>query len=350
MLFCSSFIQSVRFLRDVLFISRFRRDEHTVTCWSHVDVVAVTVHVFQFLQLLFLCRVAVNFLVETRDLSQFVPRRILQLGERRYSASVASWSVAWLWVWSGVSDFAVEQRLQADQAARLQESANFQLGGPEKLICAHDPQHVLQKSGGLADQQYMDDGDIMYHPILVFLFLQDFDVAHAGAARNLLKTKLICCVNDLVAASWPKPLPLHHARSRCWVSAVHHGPAPEQGRRHPSNVRTRSALPGPADRVRPRESLGVSRVNHILRVRGHAVLEEQSAAEVYEEIWQRSLERLLPGLTEDTTTQATLSAGQSGTGFNRAPDIDAPAHLGSRRSQAAHPGYDPRRSLGRASP
>ena len=44
----------------------------------------------------------------------------------------------------------------AEEAAR--ESVNVQLGGPEKLTGAHDPQHALQKSGGLTDQWYMDDG------------------------------------------------------------------------------------------------------------------------------------------------------------------------------------------------
>ena len=72
-----------------------------------------------------------------------------------------------------------------------------------------------------------------------------------------------------------------------------------------------------------------SRVNHILRVHGHTILEEHSAAAVFGGIGQRSLERLFPGLTEDSMAQATLSAGQSGTGFKRASDIAAPAHLGA---------------------
>ena len=93
--------------------------------------------------------------------------------------------------WIGVSDSAEEQRLQADHAAKLQESANFQLGGPEKHTGSNDPQHALQKNGGLADQWYMDDGDIMCHPIPVLPFLQDFDVANArvGAERDPLKQK-----------------------------------------------------------------------------------------------------------------------------------------------------------------
>ena len=53
----------------------------------------------------------------------------------------------------------------------------------------------------------------------------------------------------------------------------------------------------------------------------------RGAAEVHDEVGQRSLERLFPGLTEDSMTQATLSAGQSGIGFKGARDVAAPAHL-----------------------
>ena len=38
--------------------------------------------------------------------------------------------------WIGVDDPSERQRLQADHAARVQESAKFQLGGPEKLTSA----------------------------------------------------------------------------------------------------------------------------------------------------------------------------------------------------------------------
>ena len=105
--------------------------------------------------------------------------------------------------WIGVDDPSEEQQLRADHAARMQEPANFQPGGPEKLTGAHDPQHVLQKSGGLADQWYMDDGDICVTQSWCCLpFLQDFHVANArvGAERNPLKTEVIYFVNDLDAA------------------------------------------------------------------------------------------------------------------------------------------------------
>ena len=60
-----------------------------------------------------------------------------------------------------------------------------------------------------------------------------------------------------------------------------------------------------------RESLGESRINHILRVHGHTILQEQRAAEICDVVGQRSLERFFPGLREDSTTQATLGADSS---------------------------------------
>ena len=112
--------------------------------------------------------------------------------------SIAARQAAGTLPWIRVNDPPEEQRLQADHAARMQESA----GGPEKLTGAHDQQHVLQKSGGLADLWYMDDGDIMCHPIWVPSVLQDFDVANAraGAERSPMKTEVTYYVNDLDAA------------------------------------------------------------------------------------------------------------------------------------------------------
>ena len=63
-------------------------------------------------------------------------------------------------------------------------------------------------------------------------------------------------------------------------------------------------MSGPADEFALRESLEVSRINHILRVHGHTILQEQRAAEIFDEVGQRSLERLFPGVTKDSMTQA----------------------------------------------
>ena len=78
-----------------------------------------------------------------------------------------------------------------------------------------------------------------------------------------------------------------------------------------------------------RESLGVSGINHILRVHGQSILLERQAAKIFDEVGQRYLERLLPGFKEDSLEQATLSASQSGVGYKRARDVASPAHLGA---------------------
>ena len=108
--------------------------------------------------------------------------------------SIAARQTAGILPWIGVNDSAEEQRLQADHAVRLQESAYFQLGGPAKLASAHDPRHALHKNGWLADQWCVDDGDIMCHPILVLPFRPN---ARVGAERNPLKTEVIHYMNDL---------------------------------------------------------------------------------------------------------------------------------------------------------
>ena len=218
--------------------------------------------------------------------------------------------------WIGVTDSAEGTATPSGTRCQIaQESANYQLGGPEKLTGAHDPRHALQRNGGLADQWYMDDGDIMCHPILVLLFLQDFDVANArvGAERNPLKTEAIYFVDDLDAS--PPEWKIGDGRSLAKTSAVTDSSftlGVAVGSRQfiadqlLSKANVIRAMHGRVQLCQDpqtefsllRECLGVSRINHIL--------------------W-----------TEDSMTQATLSAGQSGIGFKRARDIAAPAHLGA---------------------
>ena len=229
------------------------------------------------------------------------------------------------------------------------ESLTFSWDGPEKLTGPHDPRHVLQTTGGLADLWYMDDGDTLCHPILVPTYMLEFDVANAkvGAERNPLKTEVISYVNDLNAASpeWrirdvQNVTKVSTAIARSIPLGVHVGP------RH----FIADQLLAKADVIRAmhervqlcqdlqmefalfRESLGVSRIDHNLRAHDHTILQEQRAAEIYDVVGQRFLERLFPGFTEDSMTQATLSAGQSGIGHKKS----------ARHRRCLAAGYDDR--------
>ena len=90
-----------------------------------------------------------------------------------------------------------------------------------------------------------------------------------------------------------------------------------------------------------RESLGVRRISHILRLHGKPILQEKRAAEISDEVGQRCLGRLFPRFTEDSLVQATLSAGKSGIGYKKsARHCGSGTPGGTHSSQTAHPGDD----------
>ena len=102
----------------------------------------------------------------------------------------------------GSHDSLHERRQQDEQHSWMQRIQNFQPRVPEKLIEGDDPRHAIQENGGLADQWYLDGGDILCHPILVLPYLQAFDTANdeIGAERNPQKPEVIHYVTDLEAA------------------------------------------------------------------------------------------------------------------------------------------------------
>ena len=75
----------------------------------------------------------------------------------------------------------------------MQQIQDFQLGGSEKHIGVDDPRCALQENGGLADQWYSDDGDILCHRILALSYLSAFDTANVkiGAERKTQKIAVI---------------------------------------------------------------------------------------------------------------------------------------------------------------
>jgi len=76
-----------------------------------------------------------------------------------------------------------------------------------------------------------------------------------------------------------------------------------------------------------RQSLGVSRVNHIFRVHGHSLALSRAVAQKFDDIGEASLERLFPGITHEGHEQAALAVGQSGLGWRKILDVALPAHL-----------------------
>ena len=136
----------------------------------------------------------------------------------------------------------------------------------------------------------MDDGDIMCHPILVPSYLQEFDDANAkiGAERNPQKTEVIYCVDDLGAA--PPEWRIVDVQNTAKVSTVTAGRI-TLGVAVETRQYMADQLFAKADVIRAMrervhlcqdpqtefallyESLGVSRINHILRVHGHTINE-----------------------------------------------------------------------------
>ena len=213
----------------------------------------------------------------------------------------------------------------ADHAARLQESANVQLGWPEKLTSPHDPRHALQRNGGL-------DGPVSACATQSWccLFLQDVDVANArvGAERNPLKTEVIYNVNDLEAPPERKIGDFPSLAQTCAVTdgSITLGIAVGSRQFIADQLLSKAdVIRATHDRVQLcedlqtefallRESLGVSRIIHILRVHDHTVLEEESAAAVHDEIGQRTSQpRLIwepssqPGFLPEQLLETRLS-------------------------------------------
>ena len=143
----------------------------------------------------------------------------------------------------------------------------------------------------------------MCHPVLLLPFLQKFDVANArvGAERNPLKTEVIYHVNDLDAA--PPEWKIGEVRSLAKTSPVTAGSI-ARGVAVGSRQFIMDQLLSKANVIRAvresvqlcqdpqtefvllRDSLGDSRINHILPVHGHKILEEQLAVAVYDAIGQ----------------------------------------------------------------
>ena len=176
-------------------------------------------------------------------------------------------------------------------------------------------------------------------------YLQAFDTANAdiGSEQYPQKTEVICHVADVGAA--PPERSINDVRPLASVTTaaresialgVPVGPRQYVADQLLANADVIWAMHERAQLCQDphsefallRESLGVSRMNHVLRVHGCTILQEKEAARIFE-VGQRSSERLLPGFAGDGLEQVPLSASQSGIGYKRARDVASAAHLGA---------------------
>ena len=194
--------------------------------------------------------------------------------------------------------------LQTDHAGRQQETANFQLGGPENSLEPTTRGTRCRKMEVWRTHGTWTMVTFCVTPILVPSCLQEIDVANAKVGAEWKPTKkkeVIHYVNDLDAAppEWrngdvqspqspsesvilgvavgPRQFIADLLRAKADVRAVHE--------------RVQVCQDSQTEFALLRESLGVSRINHILPVHGHTIMQEQRAAESYDEVGQQSLER-----------------------------------------------------------
>ena len=82
------------------------------------------------------------------------------------------------------------------------------------------------------------------------------------------------------------------------------------------------------EHVLNRQSLGIGRVKHILRVHGEKLLGQGATVlEGFDTATREAMDRLFPGLTPESHEQATLAACVGGLGWRKASDTARPANL-----------------------
>ena len=209
-----------------------------------------------------------------------------------------------------------------------------------------DPAHEVQKLGGLVDLWFLDDGDILCDPVLVRPLLEAHDHAdHAvGGQRNKSKTEVIYFADDATLASHEAAWQLGAVRQMAsirtaadsgmtlGVATGAHEAVEEQLERKAQVVRAMQERVAIAQDVQTqhilnRESLGVGRVNHILRVHGDTLARQSTKLGDFDSTINREMDRLFPGLSNESRDQATLAPAYGGLGWRRASDIARPANL-----------------------
>ena len=225
--------------------------------------------------------------------------------------------------------------------------------GQQDGLIIPSPDHEIQPGGGLADFWYLDDGDVLCDPRLVSSYLKAFDEANgaAGATRNLEKTEVIYYASELTLKDPPADWNLSWVQQN---AAVHSADNPSvtlgvctggkeaildqvtQKAKVVQAMTERIAVCGDAqtEHVMYKQSLGVCRLNHILRVHGHALVTAKDALDPFTQVARGAQARLFPGLTEESFRQAALGPEVGGLGWRTPADTALPAHLGALTAAA----------------
>jgi hypothetical protein len=211
-----------------------------------------------------------------------------------------------------------------------------------------DPRHEIQASGGLADFWYLDDGDILCDPRLVYPYLRSFDTANdlVGGVRNRVKTEVAYFADEADLEAYAEEWQLDQVRELASIRTVEacgltlgvqtgcERDIEAQLRQKVKVVKgmqSRVALchDVQTEHVLNRQSLGIGRVNHILRVHGDQPLRAGGALSEFGRVTRAEKDRLFPGLGDESHEQASLAAAVGGLGWRGAAETARPANLGA---------------------
>ena len=211
-----------------------------------------------------------------------------------------------------------------------------------------DPLHEVQLHGGLLDEWYLDDGDILCDPRLVVPYLQAFDRVNpqVGGERNILKTEVVYYADVAAMGQHSSMWRLDEVRQLATVVmasepgitlGVATGTAEAVGSQVRKKVQVVRAMQeriaitedAQTEHVLNRDCLGVGRVNHLLRVHGDKLLRTGGSLDAFDAAAAAEMDRLFPGLTPEGRAQAALGTPFGGLGWRRATDTARPANLGA---------------------
>ena len=243
---------------------------------------------------------------------------------------------------------AAHGQIQAKSTEYTQRKPAERRQGSGRGVIDTDPRHAIQDNGGLADWWYLDDGDIICDPLLVMPYLECFDRANpkVGADRNRKKTEVIYYATEEEMRNHRETWQLGRVEREAAVSSaacgsltlgVATGPSSSVDEQLQTKVRVVRAMQEKAavcqdpqtEHVLCRQSLGIGRVNHILRVHGHELVQRRDKLEAFDDVTREVVDRLFPGLSAEGYEQATLTAVLGGIGWRRGTDTALPASLGA---------------------